>query len=206
TLFIVDDADLGPVAAWMEALRPRRVVLLGRSMEDFSFPPVAAGGRREILPPLTEREKADLLERVFGSPVPPPLQEWGKRTEGNPRRWVLEARDLLRSGALRREKGRWVYDPVGLIREPSESNREKIRKILARTRVSLDPETLAGFVGVSVQEVEEELQGLAKEEEAERTIRLGRVQYRFRASAPSTPSAFPEAIGAPPKEILKLLD
>ncbi len=169
TFLLIDDADAGPVGAWLETVGLRaRVVLFVRG--------AAAEGNVVTLGPLKLPSLDKILKKVLPG-IPPSLADaWSEASGGSPGKLVRHGRSLVNRGTIVRDGLGWKAG-VGVsaaIDDPSE----RLFAFLGKARVSLDAETLAVWTGWSVAEVEEAVVEALGTGLLERFFSGGRILYR----------------------------
>jgi len=172
---IVDDADRAPVAEWVAARGYGTVVALGETLEDCGSPPWTAVD----LEPLTDEQMNETMQALFGKVSETAAKSWTEGCRRIPRDFVRMGRELLRSGAVRKEGAGWRWEDASPHAfAPADGPKRRLLEILQASRISLEADALALWTDSSVAEVEETLKELAQDGFLQRGVGGGRANYR----------------------------
>jgi tetratricopeptide (TPR) repeat protein len=201
SILLIDDADRGPVEAWLERRDVGPVVLFGRSL-----PWAGAKVRRLKLEPLASDQAARAIRRLMTDPEEAFVRSWIAEARGSPLRLVRRGRERASRGFLEKEGRGWKTMPSPAGPEMEDAS-ERLAALMAKSRVALDTETLSIWTGLSVPETEEIIDTLVSEGRLERHIEAGRVLYGALDAGDSEPdvSSLPALPAADPVAFFQTL-
>ncbi len=176
-IIIIDDADEGPVRAWLEAHQPQHCVLLGKQLK---WATSENGWQPHELDALTIPEITQALQAIFESADEVPSKQWLTITHGIPLHIVTHARNLIGQHQITWTGQHWQINPDVTIPKPELKDllEQRLLSLLKLSRIALDAETLATWLdGPSVMEVEALLDRLHHRGEIQRDIESGQITF-----------------------------
>ncbi len=201
TYLIVDDADKGPVEAWLRARPYAHIVTF---VQDKAWTQNKSGWQLYPLKPLDPKQMGSVLERDLSLAGERMVQEWVQRTKGEPG-WVVHLgramteREIIRPAGLhhKMEAEKFLTVPREAAVDPAITLGEGPRKILTLltfVQVPIRADLLAAWAQRPMEEVEPTLNHAMRRDWVGRLVALGQEFFESRLPfSPPVQARVPEA-------------
>lgn len=202
---IIDNADKGPVPAWLEARPYQHVIVFG---EDLTWAKTDPQWQFHSLENLEAGTLQEIYTGMFEKMPETNLAQWTKSHQGNPGGLVREVRAWARQGLIQPFQGKWRFREtslLGVLKEGGENTLgqalaglepqgRRAVTLLSMVQAPLTPETLAEWLDRDADSLQEILWEGVRQELLIRRLWWGR---EFFQSTLPPPLGLPAGVGDP---------
>jgi len=195
TYVLIDNADQGPVEAWLRARPYANVVTF---IQDKAWAQKKSGWQLYPLKALDTKLLGGVLDQSLGLSGDRMTQEWFLHTHGELRSLIQHGRALVRQGLIQASGMQWRCDTEKYLKAANSSNKEmlgaplaslpeeprRVMSLLAFLQVPIGIDALMQWTGLSAEVLREHLVFLSHEELVERSLNQGQEYFRSKMTVP----------------------